>query len=126
MATNQWPDLDAREEVRSLVADLNSNAGRHFCFSKDVVLKAALAIAGVDVRFKVANFTQANMSKVEDAWPKIKGALLRAAELLKQFGFGDGNLTAHSVIIPMAQYLNLRDAGDSYLTRHPTQPTGAP
>lgn len=115
MATNQWKELDAREEVRSLVSDLNSNAGRQFSFSKDVVLKTALTIAGVDVRFKVSNFTQANMAKVERAWPQIEGALLRAATLLQQFGYNERNLTANSVIVPIAHYLHLRGAGDSYL-----------
>lgn len=115
MATNQWKELDAREEVRSLVSDLNSNAGRQFSFSKDVVLKTALTIADVDVRFKVSNFTQTNMAKVEEAWPQIKGALLRAATLLQEFGYNERNLTANSVIVPIAHYLHLRGAGDSYL-----------
>lgn len=115
MATNQWRELDAREEVRSLVCDLNGNAGRQFSFSKDVVLKTALTIADVDVRFKVANFTQANMAKVESSWPQIKNALLRAATLLQQFGYNERNLTANSVIVPIAHYLHLRGAGDSYL-----------
>lgn len=115
MATNQWRDLDAREEVRSLVAEINSNAGRQFSFSKDVVLKTALTIADVDVRFKVTNFTQSNMAKVEEAWPQIKGALLRAATLLQQFGYNERNLTANSVIVPLAYYLHLRGATDSYL-----------
>jgi hypothetical protein len=115
MATNQWKELDAREEVRSLVSEINNNAGRQFSFSKDVVLKTALTIAEVDLRFKVTNFTQANMAKVEAAWPQIKGALLRAATLLQQFGYNERNLTANSVIVPIAYYLHLRDAGDSYL-----------
>jgi len=115
MATNQWQELDAREEVRSLVSDLNSNAGRQFSFSKDVVLKTALTIAGLDVRFKVSNFTQGNMAKVESAWPGIESALLRAAALLQQFGYNERNLTANSVIVPIAHYLHLRGAGDSYL-----------
>lgn len=115
MATNQWKDLDAREEVRSLVNDLNTNAGRQFAFSKDVVLKAALTIAGADVRFKVSNFTQDNMAKVESAWREIEGSLLRAATLLQQFGYHERNLTANSVIIPISHYLHLREARDSYL-----------
>jgi hypothetical protein len=115
MATNQWKELDAREEVRALVIDLNSNAGRQFSFSKDVVLKTALTIADVDVHFKVSNFTLSNMAKVEAAWPQVKSALLRAATLLQQFGYNERNLTANSVIIPIAHYLYLRDAGDSYL-----------
>ncbi len=115
MATNQWQELDAREEVRSLVSEINSNAGRQFSFSKDVVLKTALTVADVDVRFKVTNFTQGNMARVEAAWPQIKGALLRAATLLQQFGYNERNLTANSVIVPVAHYLHLRGAGDSYL-----------
>lgn len=115
MATNQWQELDAREEVRSLVSEINSNAGRQFSFSKDVVLKTALTIADVDVRFKVTNVTQGNMAKVEAAWPQIKGALLRAATLLQQFGYNERNLTANSVVVPVAHYLHLRGAGDSYL-----------
>ncbi|MCQ9367614.1 DUF262 domain-containing protein [Brevibacterium sp. 50QC2O2] len=115
MATNQWQELDAREEVRSLVSELNSSVGRQFSFSKDVVLKTALTVAGVDVQFKVKNFTQSNMARVEAAWPETKGALLRAATLLQQFGFNERNLTANSVIIPIAYYLYLRGAGDSYL-----------
>jgi hypothetical protein len=115
MATNQWRELDAREEVRSLVDDLNGNAGRQFKFSKDIVLKTALVIADVDLRFKVSNFTQANMAKVEAAWLDIKHALLRAAALLHQFGYHERNLTANSVIVPIAHYLHLRNAGDSYL-----------
>lgn len=115
MATNQWQELDAREEVRSLVSEINSNAGRRFSFSKDVVLKAALTIADVDVRFKVTNFTRGNMAKVEAAWPQIKGALLRAATLFQQFGYNERNLTASSVIVPVAHYLHLRGAGDSCL-----------
>ncbi|KOX24184.1 DUF262 domain-containing protein [Nocardiopsis sp. NRRL B-16309] len=115
MATNQWKELDAREEVRSLVSEINNNAGRQFSFSKDVVLKTALTITAVDMKFKVTNFTQTNMAKVEAAWPEIKGALLRAATLLQQFGYSERNLTAHSVITPIAYYLHLRGAGDSYL-----------
>jgi hypothetical protein len=115
MATNQWKELDAREEVRSLVGALNANGGRQFSFSKDIVLKTALTIAGLDVRFKVSNFTQANMGKVEEAWPEIESALLRAATLLQQFGYNERNLTANSVVIPIAYYLHQRGVSDSYL-----------
>ncbi len=115
MATNQWRELDAREEVRSLVTEINTNAGRQFAFSKDLVLKTALTVAGVDLRFKVSNFTQENMAKVEKAWLDIEAALLRAATLLRQFGYNERNLTANSVVIPIAYYLHRRGVGDSYL-----------
>lgn len=115
MATNQWKDLDAREEVRSLVQELNTGGSRQFSFSKDLVLKSALMMAGVDMRFRVSNFTKANMAKVEYEWLEIEKALLRAANLLRSFGFSSGNMTADSVVVPLAYYLFRRGVTDSYL-----------
>ena len=97
MATNQWQHRDAREEVRALVQQLNTGGPREFSFSKDIVLKTALLIADVDVRFRVSNFTQDNMKKVEAAWDQTRDSLLRAATLLDMFGFSSRTLTADSV-----------------------------
>jgi hypothetical protein len=113
MATNQWSsEPGAREEVRSLVTELNA---RQFNFSKDFVLKTALMIAGVDLRFRVSNFTQKNMSEVEGKWDEIRKALMLSADLLKQNGFSERTLTAANVAIPVAYYLHKRGASDSYL-----------
>ena len=77
MATNQWQDLDAREEVRSLVTELNDSSSAGFSFTKDIVLKSGLMLIDVpDIRFKVSNFTQQNMSTDGEAWPSIRSALL--------------------------------------------------
>lgn len=115
MATNQWQHLDAREEVRALVQELNTGGSREFAFSKDVVLKTALMVAGVDLRFRVTNFTQANMRKVEDCWDTTRAALIRAATLLSRFGLSRRSLTAHSVVIPIAYFLASRGHDDIYL-----------
>lgn len=115
MATNQWQQHDAREEVRALVTELNSGGSREFSFSKDVVLKTALMIAGVDMRFRVSNFTETNMLKVEERWDLTRASLLRAATLLDRFGFSGRSLTADSVVIPIAYFLASKGHGDSYL-----------
>jgi Protein of unknown function DUF262 len=115
MATNQWQNRDAREEVRELVQQLNTGGPREFSFSKDVVLKTALLIADVDVRFRVSNFTQDNMKKVEATWDQTRDSLLRAATLLDTFGFSSRTLTADSVLLLLAYYLHRRDLADSYL-----------
>lgn len=115
MATNQWQQRDAREEVRALVQELNSGGSREFDFSKDVVLKTALMIAGVDLRFRVSNFTQANMDKVEATWDLTRTSLLRAATLLDRFGLSTRSLTAHSVVIPIAYFLAAKGHDDYYL-----------
>lgn len=115
MATNQWETLDAREEVRGLVQELNTGGSRVFSFSKDVVLKTALMIAGVDLRFKVSNFTRDNMRKVESSWDNTRKALVRAANLLTIFGLSARTLTADSVVVPLAYYLARRSLADGYL-----------
>ncbi len=115
MATNQWQQRDAREEVRALVQQLNTGGPREFGFSKDMVLKTALLIGGVDIRFRVSNFTQDNMKKVEAAWDQTRDSLLRAATLLDMFGFSSRTLTADSVVVPLAYYLHRRNLADGYL-----------
>ncbi|MDQ6949739.1 MAG: DUF262 domain-containing protein, partial [Actinomycetota bacterium] len=115
MATNQWQHLDAREVVRTVVTEMNTASSRQFAFSKDVVLKTALMVGGVDLRFRVSNFTADNMKKVEAAWDDTSSALLNAAALLASFGLTERTLTAGSVIIPVAYYLAHRRLGTSYL-----------
>jgi hypothetical protein len=114
MATNQWTGLDARQEVRSLVTDLN---GEHFNFTKDLVLKAGLVLIDVpDVAFKVSNFTQQNTALMEKRWTELRSALLSAGSLLRSFGFTAQTLAANSVLIPIAYYMHSRATHDSYLT----------
>jgi hypothetical protein len=114
MATNQWTGLDARQEVRSLVDDLN---GEQFNFTKDLVLKAGLVLIDVsDVGFKVTNFTQQNTALMEKRWPELRTALLSAGSLLRSFGFAAQTLAANSVLIPIAYYIQSRGLGDSYVT----------
>lgn len=115
MATNQWTELDAREEVRTLVTELNAIGGG-FAFSKDAVLKSGLVLTDAsDIRFKVSNFTQTNMALMEKHWAEIRTALRTAAELLGSFGYSDRTLTADSVVIPIAYYLNQRGLSSSYI-----------
>jgi hypothetical protein len=80
-----------------------------------MVLKTALLVAEVDVRFQVTNFTQDNMKKVETAWERTRGALIRAATLVDMFGFTGRTLTADSVVVLIAYYLSRRNLPDAYL-----------
>lgn len=117
IATAQWTERDAREEINDLVDSLNVN-GQGFGFSKDLVLKAGLVMTDAsDVRFKVANFNRANMATLQTEWERIDTALSIAARLLASFGFSDRTLTADTVLTPIADYLYQRGVDDTYLTR---------
>lgn len=116
MATNQWTDLDAREQVRTLVQELNSTPAA-FTFSKDLILKTGLVLIDVpDIGFKVSNFTQANMAHMEKEWLAIRATLIRAADLLASFGFTGRTLTADSAVIPIAYYLHHMRPSPTYVS----------
>ncbi len=116
MATNQWVERDAREEVRTLVSEMNDTPAA-FSFSKDLVLKTGLVLIDASgIGFKVSNFTQANMALMEQNWPAIRNRLLSAASLMASFGYSGRTLTADSVLIPIAYYVHKRNVGSGYVS----------
>lgn len=116
IATAQWTQRDAREEIRSLLDVINAT-GQGFRFPKDTILKAGLVLTGVrDVGFKVRNFNHANMAALEKEWDSISAALTLAVGLLADFGLSDATLTANSVLIPVAYYVHHRDLTEHYRT----------
>ena len=116
VAVAQWKLYDAREEIHSLVDELNG-IGSGFSFSKDLVLKAGLLLSDIgNIGFKVDNFGQSNMTEVESKWNDIKSALLLTVQLVSQFGFNWQNLPANNAILPIAYYLYKRNPGEPYLT----------
>ena len=115
-AVAQWTYLDAREEIHTLVDELN-RIGIGFSFSKDWVLKAGLMLSDIgSVGFKVDNFNQKNMGIFENKWEGIKRALTMTVQLISSFGFSGQNLSASNAILPIAYYLNKKDPGEAYLT----------
>ena len=97
----QW-DTDAREEVHSLVDELN-RIGSGFSLSKDWVLKAGLMLCDISsVGFKVQNFNRENMRILEEKWHTIKEILILTVGLVSDFGFCGKTLKADSALLPIA------------------------
>jgi hypothetical protein len=116
IATAQWSERDAREEIRSLLDVLNATEPG-FRFPKDTILKAGLVLTGVrDIGFKVRNFNHANMAALEKQWAEISDALTLAVNLLADFGLSESTLTANSVLIPIAHYVHRRGLTEKYRT----------
>jgi hypothetical protein len=115
IATAQWQERDAREDVPATLRQVN---GTHpgFDFTRDHVLKAGLVIAGVsDVGFRAETFNRDNMRKLESEWDDISRTLFLAVELLASFGLSRDNIDARMVLIPVAYYLHRRKLDDRYL-----------
>ncbi|GAH15675.1 unnamed protein product, partial [marine sediment metagenome] len=105
IAIAQWQDYDAREEIYSLVDDLNL-MGESFNFEKDFVLKASLVLSDIKtVAFRIYNFNRNNMLKIEQLWSKIKEALTITVRLLTTWGYSRDTLVSNNAIIPLAYYI---------------------
>ncbi len=115
VATAQWQERDARDEIPATLRQVNS-ARWGFDFNRDHILKAGLVIAGVsDVGFRAETFNRENMRKLEEAWDNITRTLVLAAELLGSFGLSRDHIDAGMILVPVSYYLKRRQLDERYL-----------
>lgn len=105
IASANWKDKDAREEIIKFVTEIE-NIGNGFVFSKDFVLKSCLVLGDfTNIAFKVDNFNRANMLMIESRWEEITQALRLTVTLIDAFGYDRETLTSNNALIPIAYYL---------------------
>ncbi len=105
IATAQWKEKDAREEITSFVDEINA-IGDGFNINKDFVLKSCLVLSDFkDIAFKVDNFNQKNMLHIEKEWESISKAIKCAVLLLSSLGYHRDTLTSNNALIPISYYL---------------------
>jgi len=115
IASAQWQNRDAREEINDFVDEI-SGIGDGFNFDKDFVLKSCLLLCDItDIAFKVDNFNRANMLKIEEKWDEITEALRRAVNLVDSFGYHRDTLVSNYVLIPVAYYLMKIDSPPTFV-----------
>jgi hypothetical protein len=107
-ATAKWETLDARSEIHEFADSLNK-IGTGYAFGNDFVLKACLYLSeNLPIRYKVRNFTRANLRVIEANWETIKKVLSATVRLISRFGFGAKNVVAPLALLPIAFYLMKR------------------
>ncbi len=105
IASAQWENHDAREEITEFVDDVNSIGGG-FRINKDFVLKTALVLTDFpNIAFKVDNFNKPNMMRIEANWENIKRAIKQSVHLVSSFGYTGKTLSSNNALIPIAYYL---------------------
>jgi uncharacterized protein with ParB-like and HNH nuclease domain len=108
IATAQWKERDAREELNEFITEINRSGG-HFNFDKDFVLKSCLVMADFkDIAFRVNNFNASNMRTIEERWETITTSIRTAVNLAESFGYDRETLTSGNTLIPVAYYLKQR------------------
>lgn len=115
IASAQWENHDAREEITDFVDDVNSIGGG-FRINKDFVLKTALVLTDFpNIAFRVDNFNKPNMMKIEANWENIKRAIKQAVNLVSSFGFTGETLSSNNALIPIAYYLHTIGMPDNFV-----------
>jgi uncharacterized protein with ParB-like and HNH nuclease domain len=105
IATAQWDEKDAREEITTFVDEIN-NIGYGFNFDKDFVLKTCLVLSDfTNIAFKVDNFNKKNMLTIEKNWDGISDSIRLAVNLVSSYGYHREILTSNNAIIPISYYL---------------------
>lgn len=105
IASAQWQEKDAREEITQFVDEINKTEDG-FDFDKDFVLKSCLVLSDfADIAFKVDNFNKENMRIIEKNWDAISQAIRLAVGLVASFGYNRDTLTSNNAIIPIAYHL---------------------
>ncbi len=116
IASAQWENHDAREEIIDFVDDVNA-IGDGFRINKDFVLKTSLVLSDLpNIAFKVDNFNKKNMMKIESHWDDIKHAIRQAVLLVSSFGYSGDTLSSNNALIPIAYYLFINHMPDNFVT----------
>ena len=105
MITSKWDGVNARDEIYDFVDRLNERRLRKNDFDKDFVMKTCLVVTDLPVAYKVKNFNNQNLQKIQDSWDHIKSAIERAVDLVNFFGIDRDNLTSANALIPLIYYL---------------------
>lgn len=104
-ATAHWKTKDARKEIPALVQSLR---GKGFFVDKDFVLKSCLYLYSSDIRYRVANFTAAQVKPFEDNWDAIRNSIEAVFDLVRDFGYTDSSLRSKNTLLPIVYWVHHR------------------
>jgi uncharacterized protein with ParB-like and HNH nuclease domain len=112
ISSANWKLHDARKEIADTKKQIFGFGNPNFNVSQDFILKAMLVFESENIRFKLANFSLAQVNRFETAWDNIKKALVATFELLESLGYSDSLLIAKNAAIPIAFWLYKNNLAD--------------
>ncbi len=95
---------EGRGEIESLLHAVNTK-GHGFCFKNDFIMRSCLALTDCPVLFKVKTFKKENIEKIKNNWHKIRETIIKAIDLIVEFGFNGENLTSQMAVTVIAYYI---------------------
>jgi hypothetical protein len=110
--TVHWKGLNARDEVKDYVDELNLKLNRGLnkaqskaALSQDFVLKACLVLLDLPVAYRISSFNKGTCDRISEYWREIREALTQTIEAANWFGITGPTLTSANALIPVAYYL---------------------
>ena len=110
--TVHWTGLNAREEIKNFVDELNEklNRGTSSTLRKDplrqdFVLKACLVLLDLPVAYRISTFNRNTCQHIESNWLDVKAALAQTVEATNWFGINGSTLTSANALVPVAYFL---------------------
>jgi hypothetical protein len=104
-AIANWTSRDAKKEILGLVDQVQT---RGFFISKDLILKACLYLYNSDIRYKVSNFSAAQVKPFEDNWDAVQASILAVFDLVGDFGYDERSLTSKNALLPIVYWVHHR------------------
>ena len=105
MVTSKWTKVQAKEQIVKLISYINSSLPKRNNLNIDFVMRVCLVLSDLPVRYMVGNFTNDNLSLIEDRWDKITDAIERGYRLVNAFGLDRNNMRSRNALIPILYYL---------------------
>lgn len=94
-----WEKYDARNEIEAVCEYARTY---HLDFGSDLVLKGALMLSDLDLKFLTNNFNRKNMGIIENNWENIRASLECAVRLVSSYGYDSENISAYNALLPLA------------------------
>lgn len=107
----------ARREILDFVDKLNEVelTKPNYGFTKDDVLKAGLMITGLDIKYKIANFTSDNLRKISDNWENIKNSINITVRLLSKYKFTTKSIVSKNALLPIAYFVHRNNLTNNFV-----------
>ncbi len=105
IASANWKENNAREEMEKLVSEVYNIGRSSFIIDKDFILKTCLVLFSEDIRFKLKNFSYNNVRLFEENWDRVRESIKSAFILFDNLGFNDRTFRAKNAAIPIIYYI---------------------
>ncbi|QQS04460.1 MAG: DUF262 domain-containing protein [Fibrobacterota bacterium] len=93
-----------REKIEELQQSIN-RIGDGYSFSNDFLMRCALMLLDLPIRYKVSSFKAENVEKIKTQWSLLEESVVKTVELVHEFGVIDQTLRSKNAIIPLIYYV---------------------